>query len=109
MSELSSSTIAMDSIQRISKDGARDVIVAFSARDTERGRFTFWSVLKGVHANVVFVNDYSNGWYLQGTPEFGSHDEFVQALRDRIAAMTGAGGRLFTLGSSMGAYAALRY
>lgn len=87
-----------------------DVLLAFSARDTEQGKFTFFSVLKDVKANVIFVNDFSSNWYLDGTPDFRSEADMVRYLKERIAELIDpASGRLFTLGSSMGAYAALKF
>lgn len=87
-----------------------DVIVAFSARDTEKGKFTFFSVLAQTNANVIFVNDYSNGWYLNGTPEFKDEGKFVDFLRQQIDSLRHpTQGRLCMLGSSMGAYGALKY
>lgn len=100
----------MDSIQLISSEsGSRDVLLLFSARAVERGKFTFWKLAQRLPVNVILINDYSNGWYLKGTPEFSSESEFLDFLTARIAHITQGTGRLFCMGSSMGAYATLKY
>lgn len=100
----------MNSILVSNRVSQGDVIVAFSARDTEPGKFTFFSILAQVKANVIFVNDYSNGWYLNGTPEFDDEAALLKYLSEQISVLRHpTQGRIFTLGSSMGAYAALKY
>jgi acetyltransferase-like isoleucine patch superfamily enzyme len=86
-----------------------DVCIAFAARDTAPGKFTFYNVLAELQASVVFANDFSNGWYLNGTPDFAGAPQFMAWLKAQIEQLKAPSGRLFTLGSSMGAYAALRY
>ncbi len=87
---------------------SQDVLIAFSARAVPCGKFTFWKVLADLPINLVFVNDHCSTWYLEGTPDFASE----QALLDHLAALCEPfreSGRVMTLGTSMGAYAALRY
>lgn len=99
----------MDSIYIRKTLTNNDCILVFSARDKEKGKFTFWSVLDEIDINIIFINDYSNGWYLKGTPEFDSHDDFLDFLKHSISDIIKDNGKLYTLGSSMGAYAALKY
>ncbi|MFC6519365.1 hypothetical protein ACFQAT_05790 [Undibacterium arcticum] len=91
------------------RPGSQDVCIAFSARDTAKGKFTFYSILSSLPAHVIFVNDFSNGWYLNGTPEFGDEAGLLNWLVEKIDSLKTFSGRVFTLGSSMGAYAALKY
>ncbi|WP_250517381.1 hypothetical protein [Caballeronia sp. INDeC2] len=86
-----------------------DVCIAFSARDTPEGKFTFFKMLSEFGGRVIFVNDYSNGWYLDGTPDFDGERHFQEWLSERVATLKSPTGRVFTVGTSMGAYAALKY
>lgn len=99
----------MDSVLIDKRKGCKDVCIAFSARDTARGKFTFFNVLKDLPAHIIFVNDHANNWYLNGTPDFPSQVAFVTHMHKTLAGLLGSGGRVFMLGSSMGAYAALKY
>lgn len=89
--------------------GSKNVCIAFSSRDTSKGSFTFYKTVAALDANIIFVNDYSNQWFLNGTPEFTTEAHFLSYLRFIIDKLKGHQGKLFTLGSSMGAYAALKY
>jgi acetyltransferase-like isoleucine patch superfamily enzyme len=101
----------MDSILPLNKLGKKgNVLLVFSARDTEKGKFTFFSMTKDLQVNIIYINDYSNQWYLNGTPEFESHNLFIKHLEFEIYKLIEPnGGEIYTLGSSMGAYAALKY
>lgn len=101
----------MDSIFPLNKLGKKgNVLLVFSARDTEKGKFTFFSMTKDLQVNVIYINDYSNQWYLNGTPEFENHALFIKHLEFEINRLLEPnGGEIYTLGSSMGAYAALKY
>lgn len=100
--------MAFETVCVVPKDSA-DVIVVFSARGVDKGKFTFWKLLAEFPATLIFVNDHSHGWYLRGTPEFATEAAMLSHLQQLIAKHKGSGGRLFTLGTSMGAYAALKY
>lgn len=99
----------MNSILVERRKGCSDVCIAFSARDTAPGKFTFFNVLRDLPAHVIFVNDHANNWYLNGTPEFPDQGAFLRHIHSLLSDLRGKNGRLFTLGSSMGAYAALNY
>ncbi|CNC50476.1 Uncharacterised protein [Yersinia intermedia] len=87
-----------------------DVLIVFSARDTEKGKFTFYSLTSELNINIIYVNDYSNQWYLNGTPDFNNEDHFLDFLQNEIKNLRcPANGNIYTLGSSMGAYAALKF
>lgn len=86
-----------------------DVCIAFSARATPAGRFTFYKTLEDLPLNIVYVNDHACQWYRRGTPDLPSEQTLTAFLKEQVEAMKSPAGRLFTLGSSMGAYAALRY
>jgi hypothetical protein len=72
------------------------------------GKFTFWKILKEAPFNVIFVNDASARWYLDGIPEHPSEEALEAALRDAIHSLDPSL-PVMTVGASMGAYAALRY
>lgn len=99
----------MESVLLKECKGSQDVCIAFSARDTEVGKFTFYKVVQDLPAHIIFINDFANNWYLNGTPEFASREVFVSWLQQEIDRLRGPNGRLFTMGSSMGGYAALLY
>jgi hypothetical protein len=98
----------MTHLQVVERKDSAGTIIAFSARRTPSGKFTFWRLLSQVPMNVVFVNDPSSGWYLDGVPEHPSPDALSAALLDACRGL-GDGLPVFTMGSSMGAYAALFY
>lgn len=62
----------MQSVQIIKHASSKDVILFFSARAVEKGKFTFWKIANRLPASAILINDYSSSWYLNGTPEFGS-------------------------------------
>lgn len=101
----------MDSIlvsKRLSNKG--NVLIVFSARDTEKGKFTFYSLTNELSINIIYVNDYSNQWYLNGTPDFSDTNGLLDYLQNEIINLKcPASGNVYTLGSSMGAYAALKF
>lgn len=99
----------MQSILVKRRPDAADVCIAFSSRSTPAGGFTFFKVLADFPANIIFVNDYSNSWYLRGTPDFADEAHMRAFLRAQIEELRRPGGKVFTMGSSMGAYAALKY
>jgi len=98
----------MDSIKIIDKN-SKDLMIVFSARKTEKGSFTFYKQTIDFPANIIYINDYDTHWYLKGTPDFDNVFDFLNFLKNQINKLKKKNGKLYMLGSSMGAYAALLY
>lgn len=96
-----------DSILVKAKKGSTATILAFSSVGTKRGTFTFYKILENVDANVIFVNDYKSHWYVNGTPDFSNEYEFEKYIKVKLSEIGTK--ELFTFGSSMGGYAAMKY
>ena len=86
-----------------------DILIVFSARKTDKGKFTFYKQVIDFPATLIFVNDYDTEWYLNGTPEFHDSLDLVNYLIGQIYRLKRKNTKVWTLGSSMGAYAALLY
>lgn len=99
----------MQSFSVIPDPNSPNVVLVFSVRSTTPGKFTYWKTVQGLPATKVFVNDFSSRWYIDGTPDFGSHEEFLSALKETVGKYLRDDGELWTVGSSMGGYAALKY
>lgn len=99
----------MDSIKISEKKSAKNVLIVFSARNTPKGKFTFSKRLGRIAASKIFINDYSNDWYQNGVPDIPDHKELVQFLKEKIKLYKKKGGQVWILGSSMGAYGALKF
>jgi pimeloyl-ACP methyl ester carboxylesterase len=77
-------------------------------------RFDFFGRTKkleqrlGLKFNRILMRDTINAWYHRGVPGLGDHvDEVAQSLRSLIAAISP--GRIYTVGQSMGGYAAILF
>lgn len=92
----------------IERRDSHNVCVAFSSRETPAGKFTFYKVLRDLNANLIFANDYSNQWFLNGPPGYADETKFTAWLRYQVDQLLD-GGKLYMIGASMGAYAALKY
>lgn len=98
----------MDSINIIEKENSKNLLVIFSARNTTKGKFTFGRKFKSLPATRVYLNDYNQEWYTQGVPDYPSDEKLVEFLNECKRKYV-KGGKLWILGSSMGAYAALKF
>ena len=96
-----------DSILVKQKDGSTATILAFSSVGTKKGSFIFYKTFENIDANVVFINDYKSHWYTNGTPDFFNEYEFEKYIRDILLKLGTK--ELFTFGSSMGGYGAMKY
>ncbi len=98
----------MDSISIVEKDGSKNLLLIFSARNSAKGKFTFWDKFKSLPATRIYINDYNNEWYTNGIPDYPSEDKLIKFLEECKRKYI-KGGKLWILGTSMGAYAALKY
>ncbi|MGO3338676.1 tetratricopeptide repeat protein [Psychrobacter sp.] len=84
------------------------VVIAFSSVNTSKGKFTFFNSLKNIGLNVIFINDSDNRWYTYGIN--GLNLDVRKDALDLVSFARETGnGKVFTFGSSMGAYAAALY
>jgi hypothetical protein len=70
--------------------------------------FSFLNAVADLHASKVFVRDPHRAWYHRGVPGLGESIDEVAAALKRIAGASGAR-RVVTLGTSVGAYAAVLF
>jgi hypothetical protein len=81
-------------------------IVAFSSRGARH--FNYHNILDSIPASKLLVRDPSDCWYNAGIPGVGDTvDQIAERLREELEAMGAK--RVFTVGSSMGAYAAILF
>ncbi|HET8863788.1 MAG TPA: hypothetical protein VFM94_11120 [Solirubrobacterales bacterium] len=88
---------------------SEDLIVAFSARPIEPGRFHFFSLTDLFPtSSKLLVRDPSRSWYNAGLPGVGETVEEIAAwLRDQAASFGAR--RVIATGPSMGGYAAILF
>ena len=83
-------------------------VVAFSSVNTPKGNFKPYKTILETQANIVFVNDSGNNWYLNGVEGVGSN--FTRSAKKIIEIARNIGnGWVMTFGTSMGAYGAMLY
>lgn len=83
-------------------------VVAFSSVNTPTGMFKPYKTIIETEANIVFVNDSGNNWYLKGISGVGSN--FTESAKKIIDISRSIGnGWVMTFGTSMGAYGAMLY
>jgi tetratricopeptide (TPR) repeat protein len=99
----------MESINIVEHSNAKNVLIIFSARHTPKGKFTFSKRLNKIPATKIFINDLSNSWYQNGVSEYPTYSNLISFLDEKISYYLKEGGKVWTLGSSMGAYAALKF
>lgn len=86
-------------------EGCDTVVIAFSAHGTPQGAFEFRGQLEGLSAGQILVNTPEKDCFLGGIPGYGSTmDETLETLRAKIG-----DAKVLTLGSGIGAYAAIYY
>lgn len=88
-----------------------DVIVYFSSAGVPVSKFNGMGALKGIEANVVFVNCKDNSWYIDGINGLGETiTEVAKRLKEITSEFTkGNDGKVVYFGGSMGGYGALLY
>lgn len=83
-------------------------IIAFSSVNTSAGKFKPYKALAEVAANLIFVNDDGNNWYLKGVKGVG--EGYAEAAKELVRLGRQIGnGVVAMFGTSMGAYGALLY
>jgi pimeloyl-ACP methyl ester carboxylesterase len=81
-----------------------DAVVLFTSRGNGRD-FGFYHIGHRIESTALLVKDPTNNWYNVGIEGVGAHvDEIAQTLRAKIGSR-----RVITVGSSMGAYAAILF
>ena len=89
-------------------EDTRKLVILFSAKNLAPNMFNFWQVGQELRANLIFVNNGKNEWYQNGIPSFGaSYEETLDTLRAWVKALDVKA--VYTIGTSMGAYAAIQY
>lgn len=87
---------------------SQDVILVFSHIGYPAGKFAMTNALAGVSATRVYVNCHANSWYQRGLPGASSSIDETVAVLQRILDQLSPR-RVFTVGMSMGGYAALLF
>lgn len=84
------------------------LVILFSAINMKENQFNFWQLGREIDANIIFVNDPSNQWYLNGIPSLGtSLDRTMLCLREWIDYLDITD--VYSVGTSMGGHAAIHY
>jgi hypothetical protein len=88
-----------------------DTIIAFSAYKTPKGKFRFTHALENFEGNVIYLNSAKgDDWYLEGVEGLGAdYYSTSTALSRLVEQYSGKGGKIITLGGSMGGYGAVLY
>lgn len=84
------------------------LVIFFSAINMKENQFNFWQLGREIDENVIFVNDPSNQWYLNGIPSLGSSlEQTILCLKKWINYLEIQ--EVYTVGTSMGGHAAIHY
>lgn len=90
------------------RSGSPKLVILFAAINMKENQFNFWQLGREIDENIVFVNDTSNQWYLNGIPSLGrSLDETMLRLREWITYLNIE--EVYCIGTSMGGHAAIHY
>lgn len=88
--------------------GSSQLLLIFSSVNVEARKFVFYKNTIDLPVHKLYLNDSNNGWFQSGVKGLGdSIDKTVESilkLKEKLGAS-----EIVTLGSSMGAYAALLY
>lgn len=90
------------------RSGSSKLVILFSAINMKENQFNFWQLGREIDENIIFVNDPSNQWYLNGIPSLGtSLDQTIFCLRKWIDYLGIKD--VYSVGTSMGGHAAIHY
>lgn len=90
------------------RSGSPKLVIFFAAINMKENQFNFWQLGREIDENIIFVNDTSNQWYLNGIPSLGrSLDETLLCLRKWISYLNIE--EVYCIGTSMGGHAAIHY
>lgn len=90
------------------RSGSSKLVILFSAINMKENQFNFWQLGREIDENIIFVNDPSNQWYLNGIPSLGtSLDQTIFCLRKWIDYLGIED--VYSVGTSMGGHAAIHY
>jgi tetratricopeptide (TPR) repeat protein len=88
---------------------SKKLVVLFSGTGKTDGRFEWWRLSREhLRDNLLLINNGRNEWYQSGVPGLGnSVEETADTIRKWAAALKTP--EIYTIGSSMGAHAAILY
>lgn len=90
------------------RSGSSKLVILFSAINMKENQFNFWQLGREINENIIFVNDPSNQWYLNGIPSLGtSLNQTILCLRKWIDYLGIED--VYSIGTSMGGHAAIHY
>jgi len=90
------------------RSGSSKLVIFFSAINMKENQFNFWQLGREIDENIIFVNDPSNQWYLNGIPSLGaSLEQTILCLKKWIDYLDIQ--EVYTVGTSMGGHAAIHY
>ncbi len=88
--------------------GSKKLVIFFSATGVKAGEFNFWKFGHRLQCHCIFLNNGEARWYQNGVPGLGSSvEETVETLKNWAASLNAD--EIYTVGSSMGGYAAILY
>lgn len=83
-------------------------LISFSNAGVPKGKFKPFKAFQNVKANIIFLNDKNYRWYLEGID--GLTDDCESSAKKLVEiAKTIGNGKVYTFGSSMGAFGATLY
>ncbi|MBI6884024.1 tetratricopeptide repeat protein [Pseudomonas putida] len=83
-------------------------VIVFSSVNVARGRYKPYKSILTANANIIFVNDNGNNWYLKGIRNIGAGwKSSARAVVEKARSI--GNGKVITFGCSMGAYGAFLY
>lgn len=90
------------------RDKKLPTVIVFTSVGVRKGKFKPYKSVFEANANLIFVNDVGDNWYLKGIRGVGSGwKSSARAIVEKARSI--GNGKVMTLGSSMGAYGAFLY
>lgn len=97
-----------DYIKIVNKDSNLPTLIAFSSVNTKKGSFKPYKLFFNLPYNIIFLNCSNNSWYLEGI-EGLSNDYEECAKKIVLLAKKIGNGKVYSIGTSMGAFGAILY
>jgi len=90
------------------KENSKKLIIFFAAKDMKPDQYNFFQMGQEIEENLLFVNDLSNQWYINGINSFGdTFENTIKRILDWVNYLNID--QVYTLGTSMGGYASILY
>lgn len=101
----------MNNIKTVIYEGCRTLLVVFTSRGSKEGEFSFYKTISLLKCSTIFIRNSKDDWYVNGIDCFADNlDDSNKCLSELINNFISNNGieRVVFMGSSMGAYGAVR-